>query len=363
MKRLSIYLLLSLLPTLANAEATKNESDQSLRSVSANPESIPTILVLPPRSGQSSKVQAQKLSAGLQDAVKEMGFHLQTEDELAAATPGDIVARCPARISSNCLMQAAQKTASNFVLTGQIETHAEVVSVIIKIISAKSAKIESIRDINLVPPRHDELDIQLAGQCLGRAMLGEIFRQPLRRDLAPCAGRVFASSEADQAFYQQNTQAPPAQKWVTVLPKISVRQAYEKRNDFLAGTFASAGALAVVGLTTSVFLLVQSRLTHGEIVDFANQNPNSLNVQDGQIWVLDSSSEAAGRYRSLQARERMEALTSMSAGLGAVVAALVAIAMYDQAEIPGRYEAYQQAPADPFAAQPAKVDENKDQQE
>ena len=303
-----------------------------------------TILVLAPRSGQSARPEAQNFALGLHMAVQDLGQHLKTEVDLAAATPGDIVARCPARISSNCLSQAAQKTQSDFVITGQIEAHAQVMSVVIKVLRSDSNEIKALRDINFVPSRHDSLDMQIAGRCLGQAMIHEITHSQSDNAPSPCAGRVFATSAADRRYYEQNSLAPPAQQWMTILPDIATRQAYEKRNNVLAGSFASAGALAIVGLTSSVFLFVQSRLSQGEILDFAKKNPASLQVRNGQIWLVDSSSEAATRYRSLQARQRMEALTSMSAGLASVIAAVVAVALYDQAEIPGRYEDYSEAP-------------------
>lgn len=302
------------------------------------------VLVLSPRSSRAARAQVKLLTQGLQRAVLDTQLGLKTETDLAGATPGDIVARCPARISGSCLANAARKTGAQLSLTGSVEKNGAVVSVLLKVIDVDKTNIVALRDVNLVPARGDTLDMDLAGLCLGRSLLDEALRRPERSGVAPCASRVFASSSRDVGFYQQQG-APSAQQWLTVLPPVAVRQAYEKRNAVIAGSFASAGAVAIVGLTTAGFLAAQAWLTHTELRNLAEENPASFVVQGDKVWVVDAASEAAGQYRSMQARERMETLTSTGAGLGALLAAVVGLALYEQAEIPGRYEAYLDAPA------------------
>ena len=357
MHRLTTLSLLCLMTPLAALAQESGQAASATTDLRAQAQKqANTVLILTPRSTRSAKKQAQDLSLGLQQAAKNLGLNIQTEAELAALTPGDIVARCPARISSSCLSQAAKKTGSRFVLTGQIEAHGEVLSVLFKALSADRDEIIALRDINFAPSRGDRLDMQLAGRCLGRSVLAEIGLAQADAGLSPCTSRVFASSATDRKYYQQSGQVPPAQNWITVLPAVEARQAYQKRNDMLAGSFASAAALAVVGVTAASFLLIQSRLTQGEILDFAAASPDNFTVRDGQVWVMDSASQEAARYRSLQSRERMETLTSMSAGLGALLAGVVALALYDQAEIPGRYEDYFISKQDPFARDQANAD-------
>ncbi|MFH1807234.1 MAG: hypothetical protein ABIJ09_00715 [Pseudomonadota bacterium] len=298
-------------------------------------------LILTPRAGKDARPALEAFTRGLGRAVeRESGSAALLDADLAAVTPGDLVARCPARISASCLASAAQKTGAGQTLTGVLERTGDGYLVQLKVVDAESAELFGVRDVRLFPARGDELDMELAGECLGRDALWSASGREGALAEAPCSGRVFVTSHSDRERLAASVGGTAEDLWLTVVPDVDARRAYLEKNGVLAGAFASASAVAIVGAATGILLAVQTGLTNGEAQDLAQANPQAFVVSGSSVTVHNEFDPAVSRYRDLESRGRLESFASLGAGFAAVVAAVTAGALYNLADIPGRYEDY-----------------------
>ncbi len=300
----------------------------------------PGTLVLTPRTNKGARAGVEVFTRGLAQAVEAQGAAAMLDADLAAVTPGDIVARCPARISARCLAQAASKTGAGRTLTGVLEQQGPGYRARLRVVDAASAEIFAVRDLVLVPARGDTLDLEIAGRCLGRDALASAAGRDSLLTEAPCGDRVFVTSQGDREHYAGQLEATPEALWITVLPGAEERAEYIEKNGVLAGAFASATAIAVVGVATAVLLAVQTSLTQGEARDLALDNPQAFHVAEATVTVDDEFDASVARYRELESRGRLESFASLAAGFGAAISALTGAALYGMADVPGRYDAY-----------------------
>ena len=305
------------------------------------PQAQGATLVLSPRAEREARSAVDVFTRGLARAAERFGGAAPLLDaDLAAATPGDLVSRCPARISTSCMAEAARRTGAQRTLSGSAKETGDGYALQLKVIDADTAETFAVRNVRLFPARGDEVDMAVAGECLGLdALWSSVGREGALED-SICGDRVFVTSLPDREAYAEEIGGDADDLWVTVLPDTKTRQAYREENGVLAGAFASATAVAVVGAATAMLLGVQTWLTLDEAATLADDNPQAFRVSDGAVTVMDELDPSVDRYRDLESRGRLETLAGRGAGLVAIGATVGAVAFYQLADIPDRYQAY-----------------------
>jgi len=334
--RLIGALCIMLIPSALLAEDASEPA-----TVLAAPADQGATLVLSLRADREIRGTIEGFARGMARAAEHFGGVAPLLDaDLAAATPGDLVSRCPARISTACLAEAARRTGSQRTLTGIAKKTGDGFALQLKVIDADSAETFAVRNIRLFPAQGDDVDMEIAGECLGLDALWSAIGREGALVEPVCQDRVFATSWLDRGNYGEAIGGDPEDLWLTVLPNTKARRAYREENGVLAGAFASATAVAVVGSATAILLGVQTLLTNDEAFSLADANPQAFDVSSGAAIVMDELDPSVSRYRDLESRGRLEALAGLGAGLTAVAAAIGAVAFYQIADIPDRYEAY-----------------------
>lgn len=299
-------------------------------------------LVLSPRADKVAREAAAQLTVGLARAAERMDDHIPALDaELAAATPGDIVARCPARISTRCLARAAELTGVGRTLTGIVEVDGEGFRVRLRLVDAASAETFSTRDVRLSAAGGDEIDMDIAGLCLG----GELLQTATGRNVgsfAPdCEQRVLPTSLTDRKRRDGDPESWERSLWLSVIPGPEQRVTYEARNSMLAGAFASTVAVGVIGIATAALLGIQSSISGAEALDLARQHPEALRVDGQTVAIQNETAAATQHYREIRQRGQWEALGGLAAGMLAIGAGVGGVALYQMTDLPGRYDAYE----------------------